>query len=281
MAEAEQRMEHAMTTYTATDPRIGACYEIATKARDLARVMPPAIRGIKRNRDVATLADVTAEAFIVAEITKRFPNDGITAEERKPIPGTNDVVWHVDPLDGTMNFKRHMGPWAVSIGVMRGSDIFAGCIVEGVTGDVFTTALHGGAQRNGRTIHVSTTAAVKEALIGFDCPYDDPPRSTTTKAAVSTLLAKSEALRCYGSCAIALCKIATGELDAYVVEYGKSWDFAAGTLLVREANGAVTNWAGETYYPEHNTQVLATNGILHGDLTQLLTEDTRRHPTGR
>jgi myo-inositol-1(or 4)-monophosphatase len=241
--------------------------------------MPATLRATKRNGDAATLADVTAEAFIVAEITRRFPDDGITAEERAAIVGANDVVWHVDPLDGTMNFQRHMGPWAVSIGVMRGRDIIAGCVVEGVSGDIFTTALGGGAQRNGRAIHVTQTPIVKEALAGFDCPYDDPPRSTTTKAAIGTLLTRTKALRCYGSCAVALCKVATGELDVYAVEYGKSWDFAAGTLLVREAGGTVTTWAGGHYHPEHNTQVLATNGILHREVKELLAPHVVAHAT--
>lgn len=270
-----------MTSYTATDPRVATCYELATRAFELARVMPPTTLGTKPNGDLATLADVTAEGFIVAEIRRRFPDDGINAEEQAPITGTNDVVWHVDPLDGTMNFRRHMGPWAVSIGIMRGRDIITGCIVEGVSGDVFTTALDGGAQRNGRTIHVSKTAAIKEALVGFDCPYDEAPRRDTTAPALNRLLLSSKALRCYGSCAVALCKIATGELDAYFVEYGKSWDFAAGTLLVREAGGIVTTWAGQNYYPEHNTQVLATNGILHLDVTALLTAQAKRHPVER
>jgi myo-inositol-1(or 4)-monophosphatase len=261
------------------DPRVAACYQIAKEACDLARVMPPTIMVEKSNGDLATLADIAAHTFIIEEIIKRFPDDTIKSEEGSPTPGTSDVVWHVDPLDGTLNFLRHMGPWAVSIGVLRGNTIVAGCIVEGSTGDIFTASQGAGAQRNGRPIHVSATAALNEALVGFDCPYDQGPRMQTTYPAIGKLLEKSKALRCYGSCAIALCKIATGELDSYAVEYGKSWDFAAGTLLVREAGGTVTTWAGENYHPEHNTQVLATNGILHENIRGLLTPYVAAHPT--
>ena len=265
----------------AVDPRIAACYEIARSACDLARATPPTAVGVKPNGDEATLADITSQKLIIEEIRRRFPADGIKAEEGWPTPldGTNDIVWHVDPLDGTINFKRNMGPWAVSIGVLRGDEIIAGCIVEGTSGDVFTASSGAGAQRNGEAIRVSTTEPVKLALAGFDCPYDDPPRMTTTYAAVGSLLKESKALRCYGSCAVALCRIATGELDVYFVEYGKSWDFAAGTLLVREAGGTVTTWAGQPYHPEHNTQVLATNGILHDDVEKLLAAHVATHPT--
>lgn len=75
--------------------------------------------------------------------------------------------------------------------------------------------------------------------------------------------------------------IASGELDVYAVEYGKSWDFAAGTLLVREAGGKVTTWAGEHYHPEHNTQVLASNRILHPKAEELLEDFVLTHPTAR
>jgi myo-inositol-1(or 4)-monophosphatase len=73
-----------------------------------------------------------------------------------------------------------------------------------------------------------------------------------------------------GVAPFALCKVAAGELDAYAVEFGKSWDFAAGVLLVREAGGTVTTWADHHYYPEHDTQILATNGLLHDTVVDLL-----------
>lgn len=121
--------------------------------------MPPTLTVEKLNGDIATLGDVAAQAYIIEEIRRRFPDDGIKAEEGAEVPlhGINDVVWHVDPLDGTLNFKRHMGPWAVSIGVIWGDKIVAGCVVEGMSGDVFTAALDYGAQRNGRSIRVSST----------------------------------------------------------------------------------------------------------------------------
>lgn len=188
------------------------------------------------------------------------------------------MLWLVDPLDGTFNFSRNMGPWAVSIGVLRGSDIITGCIVEGISGDVFTAARGAGAQRNGTPLRVSATAPLHEALVGFDCPYDETARMKTTYPAIGALLEKSKALRCYGSCAVALCKIAAGELDVYAAEYGKAWDFAAATLLVREAGGRVTTWAGHHYSPEDHTQVLATNGILHASVRELLTPFVAAHP---
>jgi myo-inositol-1(or 4)-monophosphatase len=268
-----------MTRAVVSDPRIAACYDIATRAADLARVIPPTAMGEKANGDVSTLVDIAAQNFIVEELSRRFPEDRIRAEEGTPRSGSGCIRWEIDPLDGTLNFKRHVGPWAVSIAAVRHEDILVGCVADGSNGDVFTAAQGFGAQRNGRTIQVSATNALTEALVGFDCPYDHAPRMRTTFPAVGELLRESKALRCYGSCAIALCKIATGELDAYAVEYGKSWDFAAGTLLVREAGGKVTNWAGDHYYPEHNTQVLATNSTLHEAVKPLLKAHVCQHPT--
>ena len=268
-----------MTGAVASDPRIAACYEIATRAADLARVIPPTAMGEKANGDVSTLADIVAQNFIVEELRRRFPEDRVIAEEGTTRSGSGSVRWEIDPLDGTLNFMRHMGPWAVSIAAVRNNDILVGCIAEGSGDDVFTAAQGFGAQRNGRPIQVSSTEALALALVGFDCPYDHGPRMRTTLPAVGELLRESKALRCYGSCAVALCKIATGELDAYAVEYGKSWDFAAGTLLVREAGGKVTTWAGEHYHPEHNTQFLATNSTLHEPVKTVLKAHICQHPT--
>lgn len=168
-----------------------------------------------------------------------------------------------------------MAPWAVSVAVLRGRNVVAACVVEGTSGDVFTASRGGGATRNGQPINVSATAALRDALIGFDCPYNREARMSTTYGAVGKLLEPAAALRCYGSCAFALCKIAAGELDAYAVEFGKSWDLAAGMLLVREAGGTVTTWTDHHYYPEDDTQVIATNGLLHGAVVDLLTSYRR------
>jgi myo-inositol-1(or 4)-monophosphatase len=259
-----------MTTLAAADRRIGACFEITPEAARVVRATLPTDAVVKLNGDVATRADRDSGTFILSEISKRFPDDTVITEENAPYTGTSGFIWLVDPLDGTLNFQRNMGPWAVSVALLRYPEVLAGCIVEGSRGDVFTTSRGGGALRNDLPIRVSTTTDVKEALIGFDCPYDQEPRMGTTYGAVGRLLGASKALRCYGSCAAAMCMIATGELDAYAVEYGKSWDFAAGTLLVREAGGAVTTWRERHYYPEHNTQVLATNGLLHSEVATLI-----------
>jgi fructose-1,6-bisphosphatase/inositol monophosphatase family enzyme len=100
-------------------------------------------------------------------------------------------------------------------------------------------------------------------------------RMETTAPAVRSLLAVSGALRCYGTCAVALCMVAAGEIDAYAVEYGKPWDFAAGTLLVREARGTVTTWSGAAYDPRRDLQVLATNATLHNAIVNVTSPFSR------
>jgi myo-inositol-1(or 4)-monophosphatase len=220
--------------------------------------------------DPVTAADQASESFIATEIRRRFPNDAMISEEGTSFAGDSGFRWLADPLDGTLNFAHNIGPWAVSLAVLQGSEIVAGCITEGRSRDVFTASRSSGAQRNGRAVRVSVTQTMREGLAGFDCPYDMTARMRTTYQAVGELLRVSAALRCYGSCAVALCMIASGEIDMYAVEYGKPWDFAAGTLLVREAGGQVTTWSGRHYDLERDIQVLATNGVLHESVVEVL-----------
>jgi len=244
--------------------RIATCFEIATEAAEVARRVGNAIVETKAPGNYVTAGDVASQAFIKKEIRRRFRRDAITSEERKgSLTGSSEYHWLADPVDGTQNFVKNMGPWAVSLAVLQGNRIVAGCVVEGTTRDVFTASVGQGARRNGKPIRVSTTPAPRSSLAAFDCPYFRKARMTTTYAAFGELLRVSASVRCYGSCAVALCMIAAGELDVYAVEHGKSWDFAAGTLLVHEAGGLVTTWAGRSLNPYRPVQVLATNGVLH------------------
>ena len=243
--------------------RSDACFEIAAQAADIVRATRTHTASWKARGDLVTPADEASEAFIAAAIRNRFPDDRIVCEEGTEYGGTSGYLWLCDPLDGTLNFARDMAPWAVSLAVLHGDEVIAGCVVEGANQDVFTASRGDGARRNGQRISVSETAFLRESLVAFDCPYNMTARMTTTYHAVGELLQVSAALRCYGSCAVALCKIACGEIDVYAVEHGKPWDFAAGILLVEEAGGKVSRWCGRRYDPQRHLQILATNGVLH------------------
>lgn len=245
------------------EKRVTACFDVAPRARHIVLATSRTKTKWKGRADPLSGADKASTKFIVAEIKRRFPDDEIVCEDARKRLGSSGYTWFCDPLDGTLNAIRDGSPWAVSIALMRGDKILAGCVVEGRSGDVFTAVLGGGAHRNGKTITVSREATLKRSLVAFDCPYDVGPRNDTTYPALGKLLRVSGALRCYGSCAVALCLVAAGEIDVYAVEHGKPWDFAAGTLITREAQGSVTTWSGAPYDPRRNLQVLASNTILH------------------
>lgn len=250
--------------------RATACFEIAARALEVIRESRNHSGAWKARGDLVTCADEASEKYIADAIRSQFPDDEVICEEGTKYDGTSGFTWLCDPLDGTLNYARGIGPWAVSIGLLRGTDLLAGCVAEGTSGDLFTATRGQGAQRNGQSIRVSETDVLSRSLIGFDCPYDMKARMETTYPVVGELLRVSGALRCYGSCAVALCRIAAGDLDAYAVEYGKPWDFAAGTLLVREAGGKVTTWAGGDYHPQRHLQIFATNNALHSSLAGIV-----------
>lgn len=255
----------------AVGDRAASCFDIAARGLNVIHNVRGEGATWKGRGDLVTAADEASEKFIAAEIRSRFPDDEIICEEGTRYAGSSGFTWLCDPLDGTLNFARQAGPWAISLALLHGSKIVAGCVVDGSSGDVFTAVRGGGAKRNGEAIHVSSSSSLVQSLVGFDCPYDMNARMQTTYPAVGELLQIAAALRCYGSCAVALCMVAAGGLDAYAVEHGKPWDFAAGTLLVREAGGSVTTWSGGEYHPHRHVQVLATNSILHGALRDVVT----------
>jgi myo-inositol-1(or 4)-monophosphatase len=245
------------------EKRVAACFDVAQRARHIVLATSRTKTTWKGRADPLSGADKASTKFIVADIKRRFPNDEIVCEDARKYPGSSGYTWFCDPLDGTLNAIRNSSPWGVSVALMRGAKILAGCVVEGKSGDVFTAVLGGGAQRNGKVINVSGQGMLRRSLVAFDCPYDMGPRNDTTYRALGKLLRVSGALRCYGSCAVALCLVAAGEIDVYAVEHGKPWDFAAGALITREAHGSVTTWSGTPYDPRRNLQVLASNSILH------------------
>jgi myo-inositol-1(or 4)-monophosphatase len=220
--------------------------------------------------DLVTAADREAETAVVTAIRARYPGHTILAEEgggdRSSRP---DDRWIIDPLDGTTNFAHGVPIFCVSIAFEHQGKVIAGGIDSPVSGERFLATRGGGAFRNGERIGVSRTDTLGESLVVTGFPYDRRERIDHYLALVRRFLLSTRGVLRLGSAALDLCSIAAGRLDAYWEENLQPWDTAAGMLMVEEAGGRLTDFAGETFSP-FGRAVLATNGRVHDQCIELL-----------
>jgi myo-inositol-1(or 4)-monophosphatase len=186
--------------------------------------------------DIVTRADQAAEALIRERLLGARPDDGMVGEEGDDLPGTSGVVWIVDPIDGTVNYLYGHPHYAVSIGVEVGGEIIAGVVVAPALGQEYVAVLGGGASCNGRPVRPRPAVPMTQRLVATGFSYEQPARAREATY-VSRLLPRVRDLRRQGSCALDLCGVAAGTLDAYVEEGPHIWDHAAAGLVVLEAGG--------------------------------------------
>jgi myo-inositol-1(or 4)-monophosphatase len=225
--------------------------------------------------DLVTEADLASERVIVETIRAHCPDHSILAEESGWSAGRNQATWIIDPLDGTTNFAHNLPVFAVSIAYAEDGNLRHGTVFNPIRGELFQATQGAGATRNGRPIHVSTTARLEEALLMTGFPYDLPSMIDPVLARLKRCLTAVQGVRRPGAAALDFCDVACGRCDGFWEEHLKPWDTAAGALIVTEAGGRVTDFAQNPFAPELPS-VLATNGSIHAALARLLDTNTAR-----
>jgi myo-inositol-1(or 4)-monophosphatase len=205
----------------------------------------------KGRNDLVSEVDRGAEQRIIDIISKAYPGHAILAEESGATPG-DDCEWIIDPLDGTMNFLHGLPHFAVSIAVRQKGVVEQGVIFDPIRQEMFSASKGGGAQVEGRRMRVNVRRELRTSLLSNGLPFREISRLDQHMAALTTLTPKCAGLRRTGSAALDLAYVAAGRLDGFW-EWGlQPWDSAAGTLMVREAGGIVTD--------EKGTQDFLTSG---------------------
>lgn len=218
----------------------------------------------KHAHDYVSYVDKGSEQMIVKALRELLPEAGFITEEGLATHTDERMLWVVDPLDGTTNFIHDFPPYAVSIALIRGKEILVGVVYEICADECFYAWQGGGAFVNGQPIHVGNSE-INDALICLQYPYNSEAYKPVIKRLVERYYGHVGSIRSIGSAAIALCFVAAGRLDAYVERYIGQWDYMAGALIVMEAGGRVTNYAGDAYFMQGDS-IVATNGVVHQDL---------------
>ncbi len=186
--------------------------------------------------DLASEADLAAEAAIADLLAQRRPGDALLAEEGggdDEVP-TDGVRWVVDPLDGTINFLFGIPQWCVSVACEDARGTLAGVILDPIRGDLFAATIDGAATRNDRPLEPGPPRPLAEALIATGFAYDADVRARQAEL-LARLLPRVRDVRRLGSAALDLAWLAAGRYDAYVERTVQPWDVAAGALIARRA----------------------------------------------
>ncbi|MGC8658184.1 MAG: inositol monophosphatase family protein [Desulfomonilaceae bacterium] len=219
--------------------------------------------------DIVTDADKASERFIMDQIRKTFPAHDILTEETKTETTGSKFLWVIDPLDGTVNFAHAYPQFAVSIALMENNVIKAGVVFDPVRDEMFWASQGEGAFLNGTRIFVTRRKDLNRCVVGTGFPYDKVNSTINNLKEFCNITIKVQGIRRAGSAALDLAWVACGRLDGFWELKLKPWDFAAGTLLVQEATGTVTDRQGgpmELWSPS----IVATNTLIHEELLRIL-----------
>lgn len=216
--------------------------------------------------DVVTEMDRAVERSIVDAILAARPHDAIEGEENAARPGTSGVRWHVDPIDGTVNYVHGIPGFCVSIAAEQHGRLVAGVVVSPLHREVFTALLGDGARCNDAPIHCSTQTRLSLALVGTGFSYQAERRRRQAEV-LSRVLPELADIRRAGSAALDLCWVACGRYDGYYEPGLGTWDYAAGALIAAESGATVGDLAGG---PPSSAFVVAAPSALFGPLRDLL-----------
>ncbi|MFD2532076.1 inositol monophosphatase family protein [Gracilimonas halophila] len=221
---------------------------------------------LKGKNDLITDADVASENKIIEILTEAFPEDAILAEEssqRTELPSGR--VWIIDPIDGTTNFAHGFPAYCVSIALWDNKSPKVALVLEVAKQELFTALEGEGAYLNGKSIHVSGNNDPSASLIGTGFPYRDLHLVDDYLKLFKRLMEKTHGVRRPGTAAWDLCNVACGRFEGFY-EYGLSaWDVAAGSLIIKEAGGVVTDWRGESDWL-FGKRIIAGNEAVHAFL---------------
>jgi myo-inositol-1(or 4)-monophosphatase len=202
----------------------------------------------KGTNNLVSYVDKEAEKAIIKGLSGILPEAGFIGEEGTSEFRSETTNWIIDPLDGTTNFIHKLPPFAISIGLLHKGELLVGVVHELNLDECFYAWKGGGAFCNGKPIQVSTATKLADSLIATGFPYDTSGKMETYISILKEFMYRSHGVRRLGSAATDLAYVACGRFESFYEFNLNAWDVAAGILLVQEAGGTVTDFAGGEDY---------------------------------
>ncbi len=249
-------------------------------ARKAGKILRDNINGrreitYKGDINLVTEMDMQSECVVVETLLASFPGHGIIAEEKTAIRNGSGFMWIVDPLDGTTNYAHGYPCFSVSIALEHDGEIIVGVVYDPMRDELFSAQKGQGAALNGKKIRVSNADVLIKSLLATGFPYDRKVSDKNNLDYFHDLLMASQEVRRDGSAALDLCYVASGRFDGFWELKLKPWDVSAGSLIVAEAGGLVSDLRGNRF-DIHAEEVLSSNGKIHRQMVDVL-QKTRRN----
>ena len=226
----------------------------------------------KGEQDFVTEVDTAVQKMINEKLKNLYPDIQMFGEEKDNSDvDFNGDVWILDPVDGTTNLIHDFRFSALSLGYSEGGDLCFGVVYQPYTDELFCAEKGKGAFLNGKQIHVSDAGTLHDSLISFGTnPYLRGELSDRDFNSINRIFRECVDVRRLGSAALDLCYVAAGRCEGFFERRLKPWDFAAGTVIVKEAGGEVVDYEGLVVDHRNSSQVVATNGKITKELLEYL-----------
>jgi len=225
--------------------------------------------GHKGSIDLVTEVDLASERLIRDAIASYYPRHEILAEEGGLNESTSEYRWIVDPLDGTTNYAHGYPIFCVSIALEHRGQTILGVVYDPMRDELFVAERGSGAVLNNGRIQVSKTDQLMQSILSTGFPYDIKTSRLTNLENWASFAMNAQALRRDGSAALDLCYVACGRFDGFWELNLSAWDTAAGTLIVTESGGRITNFSGGEF-SNYKPEVVASNGLIHDRMIEVL-----------
>jgi myo-inositol-1(or 4)-monophosphatase len=221
--------------------------------------------------DLVTKCDKESQEIICSILAENFPHHSILAEEDLSIEKEKELLWLIDPLDGTTNFAHSLPVFSVSIAFFQEGAPLVGVVYIPMLKEMFHAVNSGGAFLNQKKITVSQEKDLGNSVLATGFPYDCRESKQNNLGNFSKFLVKARAIRRWGVASIDLSYVAAGRFEGFWEPKLKPWDTAAGMLIVQEAGGKVTDYSGNPFDP-FMKEILASNGHIHNQMFQVIHE---------
>lgn len=223
----------------------------------------------KGRADYVTQVDFHVQEFVRGRLEEAWPDIQFMGEEKDNSSlDFGGSVWILDPVDGTTNLIHGFMHSAVSLGLCERGEVVCGAIYQPYTDEMFYATKGEGAWLNGKRIHVSDAPSMEDSLIAIGTTPYEREYADQNFALFKKIFLDCQDIRRIGSAAIELAYVACGRLDAFFEQNLKPWDFAAGTILIEEAGGTVTDFEGKRPVPWKNGSIIGSNGKIGAILVE-------------
>ena len=223
------------------------------------------------SQNLVTEYDKASEKQIIHYIRHHAPSSRFLGEEGGEVGDPNaQTLWIIDPLDGTVNFAHGVPNFGVSIGAIHKDRLFCGVIYLPMTRELFVAERKKGSYCNGKKLTVSEVQELSSSFLVTGSPYNMNENPLDFMERTNRVMKKGVQMRALGSAAMDLCYTAAGRTDGFFEIILAPWDVAAGVLILEEAGGKVTHWDKRVFDLFSNESILATNGLIHDELSHTL-----------